>query len=290
MNRVFLLALPICALYECAVLIRHYRASSWWRVLLLAGGCAAGYFLLLFRMDAPHAEILLLTALFFIAYGSRITIQKSYEANAAAYQNKILQQQVAEVQNIYLTMRGWRHDYHNHLQSLKAYLKLGQVPEAEHYLDELETDLTEVDQLAETGNVQLDAILNSKLSLAVKQGIDVNYKAVVPPKLTVSDIDLCVMIGNLIDNAVEACEKVGPDSGKRFLRLYIGVVKRQLYISVTNATTELVRKMDEEYITAKRGNHGHGLKRINLVVEKYGGFISRKNEPGVFATEILLPL
>ncbi len=46
----------------------------------------------------------------------------------------------------------------------------------------------------------------------------------------------------------------------------------------------------EEYITTKRGNHGHGLKRINNTVEKYGGFINRKNEPGVFATEIMLPL
>lgn len=51
-----------------------------------------------------------------------------------------------------------------------------------------------------------------------------------------------------------------------------------------------VRKLDEEYITHKRGNHGHGLKRINLIVEKYDGFINRKNEAGVFVTEIMLPL
>lgn len=48
--------------------------------------------------------------------------------------------------------------------------------------------------------------------------------------------------------------------------------------------------MDSEYISKKRGNHGHGLKRINLVVEKYGGYINRQNEPGVFVTEIMLPL
>ena len=48
--------------------------------------------------------------------------------------------------------------------------------------------------------------------------------------------------------------------------------------------------VDSEYITTKRGNHGHGLKRINLVVEKYEGYINRQNEPGVFVTEIMLPL
>ena len=140
----------------------------------------------------------------------------------------------------------------------------------------------------ESGNVSLDAILNSKLSYAIKQNISVNYKASVPQSLTVSDIDLCVLIGNLVDNAVEACEKLPQE--ERFLRLYIGVFRKQLYISVTNATGEVIKKLDNEYITAKRGNHGHGLKRIDNTVEKYGGFINRKNEPGVFATEIMLPL
>ena len=68
------------------------------------------------------------------------------------------------------------------------------------------------------------------------------------------------------------------------------VLKNQLHISVTNATKDAVRKLDSEYITTKRGNHGHGLKRINLVVEKYEGYINRQNEPGVFVTEIMLPL
>ena len=115
-----------------------------------------------------------------------------------------------------------------------------------------------------------------------------DYKATCPAVLTVSDIDLCALIGNLIDNAVEACEKLTEQ--KPFIRLYIGVMKKQLYISVTNATCETVRKLDNEYITSKRGNHGHGLKRINLVVEKYQGYLNRQNEPGVFVTEIMLPL
>lgn len=232
-----------------------------------------------------------------------------FEKKNIEYQNRLLERQVQEVQNIYLTMRGWRHDYHNHLQSMKAYVKMGQYEKLEEYLALLEQDLDNVNQLIESGNVNLDAILNSKLSLALKNGIEVDYKAVCPAELTVSDIDLCALIGNLIDNAVESCEKLeetkarsyrtagGTDragmmqeESKPFIRLYIGVLKKQLYISVTNATNEVVRKLDSEYITNKRGNHGHGLKRIDLVVEKYGGYINRQNEPGVFVTEIMLPL
>lgn len=215
-------------------------------------------------------------------------VRRHYERREVSYQNKLLQKQVDEVQHVYETMRGWRHDYHNHLQSLKVYVQSDQKPQAVSYLDRLEKDLESVDDLIRTGNVAMDAILNSKLSLAMQRGIAVDYSAAVPQKLTVRDIDLCVIIGNLIDNAVEACDKI--EEGRKFIRLYIGVLKDQLYISVTNATTELVRKLDAEYVTNKKGNHGRGLKRINLAVEKYEGFVNRKNEPGVFVTEIMLPL
>jgi len=221
-------------------------------------------------------------------FGIRLLIKTYYEKSTEAYQNKLVKNQIEEVNNVYMTMRGWRHDYHNHMQSLKAYLAMDDISEAKVYLDKLETDLDDINLLFDTGNIGVDAILNSKISLAIHNGIPVDYKATVPKETTVTDIDLCVVIGNLIDNAVESCEKVPKE--QQFIRLYIGQFKEQLYISVSNATNETVRKLDEEYITHKRGNHGHGLKRINLIVEKYDGFINRKNEAGVFVTEIMLPL
>ncbi len=215
-------------------------------------------------------------------------IHRRSDRRIAAYQNKLLARQIIEVENLYTTMRGWRHDYHNHLQTLKARLDMGQTQGAREYLDTLEHDLDGIHALAETGNVSVDAILNAKLSLVLKQGINLNVKATVPKNLTVSDIDLCVILGNLIDNAMESCEKVDEDG--RFLRLYINVLKQQLYITITNATAETIRKIDAAYNSTKRGNHGHGLKRIDRVVKKYNGYVNRKNEPGVFVTEILLPL
>lgn len=215
-------------------------------------------------------------------------LRRRSDRRIAAYQNKLLARQIAEVQNIYLTMRGWRHDYHNHLQTLKARLDMGQISEARAYLDRLEEDLDGVRALAETGNVSLDAILNAKLSLVLKKGVALSFKAQVPRALTISDIDLCVILGNLIDNALESCERVPEEN--RFLRLYIGVFKKQLYLSISNATAESIRKLDAVWASTKRGNHGHGLKRVDRVVEKYGGYVNRQNEPGVFATEILLPL
>ena len=233
--------------------------------------------------------IIFLVVLLFTIFLTAFFVRRREEERLGEYQDRILKTQREEVQNIYKTMRGWRHDYHNHMQKIKAHLALNQIEEVTEYLDQLEEDLDAIDIAIKTGNVSVDAILSSKLSVAAKHDIEINCKAKVPKQLTVSDIDLCVIIGNLIDNGMESCDKL-KEGERRFMRIYIGVFKEQLYISVSNATNEVIRKLDKEFISHKRGNHGHGLKRIDNIVEKYDGFINRKNEPGAFATEIMLPL
>lgn len=123
------------------------------------------------------------------------------------YQSDLLEKHYEEVQNMYQQIRGWRHDYHNHIQTMKAHLAMGKLEELEAYLNELDTDLNTVDTVIKTGNVMVDAILNSKISVAAAKGIAINAKAIVPQELntSLSEVDLCLIIGNLIDNAIEAC-------------------------------------------------------------------------------------
>ena len=115
----------------------------------------------------------------------RLLIKTYYEKSTEAYQNKLVKNQIEEVNNVYMTMRGWRHDYHNHMQSLKAYLAMDDISEAKVYLDKLETDLDDINLLFDTGNIGVDAILNSKISLAIHNGIPVDYKATVPKETSV---------------------------------------------------------------------------------------------------------
>ena len=208
----------------------------------------------------------------------------------AAFQSDLMSKHIAEVENIYRQMRGWRHDYHSHIQAVKAHLKLEQYAEISTYLDKLDTDLTNVDTVIKSGNVMVDAILNSKISIAASKKININAKAVVPKKLAISEIDLCIIIGNLLDNATEACVKL-PDEADRFIRIYIDILKEQLYISVTNAVGGSIRKSGNVYLSSKeKEGHGFGLMRVDKITDKYGGFINRQSEEGVFATEIMLPL
>jgi len=206
----------------------------------------------------------------------------------SAYQNDLVEKHYEEVENMYRQMRGWRHDYKHHIQTMKAHLLMEQYQELDDYLSELDTDLTEVDTILRTGNVRIDAVLNSKLAVAKAKGIRVNAKATVPEQLKMKEVDLCVIIGNLLDNAMEACDKT--EEEKQFIRVYIEALKEQLYIYVSNSMADNVRKSGGQYLSTKRGSHGFGLMRIDRVVKKYNGYLNRQHEEGVFATEIMLPL
>ncbi len=202
------------------------------------------------------------------------------------------------MQNIYRTMRGWRHDYHNHIQAMKVLtIQMREngrndepLEQLEEYLNKLNDDLTAVDTVVKTGNVMVDAILNSKLSLMKAKKLPVNVKASVPASFPISEVDLCAVIGNLLDNAMEACERQQAEN-ERFIRVYIGVLKQHLYISVSNSVSGGVKKAGKRYLSTKRSaNHGYGLMRIDRIAAKYHGYVNRQNEEGVFVTEVMLPL
>ena len=208
------------------------------------------------------------------------------------YQSDLLEKHCEEVQNMYRQTRGWRHDYHNHIQTMKAHLAMGRLEELDNYLNELDQNLTSVDTVIKTGNVMIDAILNSKISLAKQKGIAVDAKAIVPKELdsAISEVDLSLIIGNLMDNAMEACMRVG-DAAQRFIRVYIDILKGQLYIYVMNATAGELKRVGRTYETMKNSrHHGFGLMRIDKVVDRYHGYLEREHEEGVFVTEVLLPL
>lgn len=217
-----------------------------------------------------------------------ILIRKYINKTVLKFQNDLISKHHEEVKNLYTDMRGWKHDFHNHIQVIKAYVDLNKIDKLKSYMEKLDEDLNNIDFLIRTGNITIDAILNSKISLARSNKIKVDVTASAPKKLAVSDIDLCVIIGNLIENAIEASMKV-QSIEKRFIRIYIGIFKKQFYISISNSTCEKKKRITA-FISSKGANHGLGLKRIDNTVKKYNGFINRQNEPGVFATEVMLPL
>jgi sensor histidine kinase regulating citrate/malate metabolism len=215
-------------------------------------------------------------------------MSKRSEKKLAAFQNAIMEQHYAEVENMYRKMREWRHDYHNHIQALATMLEQGDIEKAREFLYEIHDTLTKVDTVLKTGNTMVDAILNSKISLMYSKNIRVDATAKVPSELTVKDIDLCVIIGNLLDNAMEACEKL--PEGSRFIRIYISVKGNHLYMSFTNSAGKKQEKVGMLFRSTKGVLGGIGLSRVDSLVSQYGGYVTRASEDGGYTTEVILPL
>lgn len=213
---------------------------------------------------------------------------KQIDKRIAAYQRELIETHYQEVENMYKQMRGWRHDYRNHIQMMKVLAANGDMDGIKAYLDELDTDLNTVDTVVKTGNAMADAILNSKISLAQSKNIPVLCDAHIPVKLKMSELDLCCIIGNLFDNAIEASQKLPEE--QRLIRVYMDMKGTQLYISFTNITaTKKLEKVGRGYQTSKGDGHGFGLVRIDSIIERLDGYLSRNSEDGAFTTEILIP-
>ena len=213
---------------------------------------------------------------------------KQIDKRIAAYQRELIETHYREVENMYRQIRGWRHDYRNHIQMMKVLAANGDMDALKAYLDELDMDLNTVDTVVKTGNPMADAILNSKISLARSRNIPTQVDAHIPVKLKMSELDLCCIIGNLFDNAMEASMALPEE--KRMIRVYMDMKGTQLYISFTNFTAaKKLNKVGKGFRTSKGEGHGFGLVRIDDIVSRYDGYLSRNSEDGAFTTEILIP-
>ena len=196
---------------------------------------------------------------------------KQIDKRIAAYQRELIETHYQEVDNMYRKMRGWRHDYRNHIQAMKVMAANGNMDGIKAYLDELDTDLNTVDTVVKTGNAMADAILNSKISLAQSKSIAVHCDAHIPVKLQMSELDLCCILGNLFDNAIEASLSL-PES-ERQIRVYMDMKGTQLYISFTNFTSgRKLNRVGNIFKTSKGDGHGFGLVRIDNIIERLGGY------------------
>lgn len=205
------------------------------------------------------------------------------------FQSDLVSKYYEEIENMYRTMRMWKHNYHNHLQVMQAYIRMQQMKELESYLEDMQGEMVTMETVLKTGNVQADAILNSKIALMKHYGIPVDVTAIVPNDVGMTGTELSVLLGNLLDNALEACLKID-DPNKRFIRIYIDILKDQLYICVTNAMVGKAHSQNGVFASTKNSRHGFGLLSIDHIVKKNKGYLNRKSEQDVFATEVMLPI
>lgn len=217
-----------------------------------------------------------------------VTIFQRKEIGFYKLHEEELDQYATEVETVYRQLRGIKHDYRNHLQGMSAFIETDQLDELQIYIKQLNNELNQVDSIIRTGNTMIDALVNTKLTIAHEQGVELYATAIAPEKLSIENIDLAIILGNLLNNAIEATTQKDAKETGQFIRLYIAPMQENLYISMTNT---MKKNPQPQFLSLKAPNRqGYGIHRIDQAVEKYQGLVNRQWEDGVFATEITMPL
>lgn len=191
-----------------------------------------------------------------------------------------------DIMRMHKELRGWRHDMRNHVNIVLGLLERNLPDEAINYIKEIDKRTRDFEEITYTENIALDSILSSKVKLAEEKGIKIQLDLNVLSDIKLSKVDICTVFGNLLDNSIEACEKI--KEGK-FITLKILAQEDKLIIRIKNNTDGDLREEKGSFKTTKTGvGHGIGLTQIDRVVKKYDGYIKRTHKNNVFDTSIMI--
>jgi len=236
-----------------------------------------------------------LVALVGVMYPLLITysVSSSYYRNLSDLMDQQVQAQVTHYETMSVKnedIRRFQHDYKNLRLGLVDYLKRDDAPGALSYLETDEMSLNFQSNSFASGSVILDALLSEKQVAVAGVNTSVVFDGIVPGNM-ISPADICVIFGNVLDNAIEACAKCPGDENKT-ITIKAEISHGHLFISVENPIAGNVNIVNNTIATSKENkrSHGLGLQSMKKAVEKYSGDVKLSCENGVFCTEIVLYL
>lgn len=198
-------------------------------------------------------------------------------------QAELLERDYTTLNNAYAINAKLFHDFHNHIGILRQLLSHTKLEEAIQYLDGLQTPVQEIAEIVWTGDETVDYIINSKAVTAKESGVQYQAQVEFPRHTNLRSVDLCAVLGNLLDNALEAAQQV-PEKEERFVRLTIRRINQMLIIKVENSFDNPPVSRDGVLTTtkAKNGLHGWGLKSAQTAAEKYDGTVQTSCTDRIF--------
>lgn len=229
------------------------------------------------------------SAFFTIYLYERLAMQSEnlYKQQQVKKQLKTQVEHLEEIMAKHQEVRRFKHDLSNQLLMLKNFLDSGNVREGQEYLAILTQSFEKMIPLIDTGNSALDTLLSSKKTLAESKDISFNMKVQIPMQLLVAPMDLCVIFGNALDNAIEACECL--ENQLRVMDFTLVQQESALFCKIVNTA---VPKADIGFTTRKTDteNHGFGLENIKTVLDKYDTvpIIEQNNGRFIFSFVIYL--
>lgn len=241
--------------------------------------------------DQVGTWIILSLILMFAILFYRVNRQREMELEIAKLkqdQAEILERDYQALRRTYAENAKLYHDLHNHIEAIYQCLTGGDIQEAVQYCEELRTPVREISQTVWTGDKAIDYLISSKMALAEQEHIKTKVNIEYPRNTNIRSVDLTTILGNLLDNALEAAE-TAPER-LRFLHLTVRRINAMLIIKVENGYGEAPTQENGNLLTSKmdKAFHGWGLKSVQTAAERYDGAINTEYTDGIFKMVVTL--
>lgn len=186
-------------------------------------------------------------------------------------------------------MRKFRHDFRKHMMCVISMLEEGSFSDAENYIRKLTNKFNETVPSYKTGNYIADSILSDKAQECKDKGIIFKFTGVIPEK-NLNPLELCTILSNSLDNAIEACTKISGMPTK--IRMASDFKNNYWYVKIANTSSSDIKIRNNNVLTTKSDplNHGFGLQNIKDVVNKHKGEFKIAQIDGDFILEITMNL
>lgn len=182
------------------------------------------------------------------------------------------------------------HDERNHLLCIDSLAEKGNCEMVHEYVKNIRECASIISKTVDTGHMIIDAVLDEKRQVAQNAGIKMNFKVLLPSKTYIDNVDLCVLLGNAIDNAIEACMRLKNQDIKKEINIVL-CMKNNHFVAMFSNPVD--KDIDATKLTTSKKNkdlHGFGLRNIRSTVAKYGGNVKIVCADNIFKLDIIIPV
>ncbi len=209
-----------------------------------------------------------------------------YEKNLLEQQNNAYLNQLNIIKESQKNIKMLKHDMKNHVISIQNMIKNKRNIELNNYLQTILDNANNKKEYVNSGNAEVDSLLNYKINEAVELGSELEIDINIPNNFNVELFDLVVILGNLLDNALDALKKVS----EKYLYVEMKLEKSMLFTTIKNTFNGTINKSNDKILTTKNDMNDHGLGLINVenIINKYNGSLDIEYNNNVFSVDVVL--